>query len=56
MGSEMCIRDRARVVRAERLATLGNLAWVVVALNIHGVGDRSVAIRATDGVAQPLLW
>ena len=41
----------ARVVRAKRLATLGHLASVAVALNVHGVRDRGVAIRAADGVA-----
>ena len=64
VGSEMCIRDRcgagvgnlsvvvgARVIRAERLAALGNRAHAAFARHVHGVLDGSVAVRATYGVA-----
>ena len=39
------------VVRAERFAALGNSARLAFAHNVHGVVDRSLAIRAFDGVA-----
>ena len=41
----------ARVVRAERLATLLFLALAVFALHVVGVLDRSVTVGTADGVA-----
>ena len=41
----------ACVVRAERFAALLFLAITVVTLDCVGVVDRSISIRATDGVA-----
>lgn len=46
---------RACVVGAERLATLGLRALAVVALDLVGVVDRSVFVRATDRVAVRIL-
>ena len=44
----------ARVVRAERLTTLLRLASAALALHLVGLGDRGVAVRAANGVAELL--
>ena len=43
----------ARMVRAEVFAALGLLALAVVTLDLVGVVDRSVAVRAGNRVAVP---
>ena len=45
----------AGVVRAERLAALGRSAVVSVAFHLGGVIDRSVAVRAPNGVTVHVL-
>ena len=45
---------RAWVVRAERFAALGHGALFVVAQHLVGILDRSVAVGATDGVAEQI--
>ena len=44
----------ARVVRAIRLAALGNLADSAIAQHVRRVVDRGVAVGALDGVADRL--
>ena len=44
----------AWVVRAERFAALGHCALLFVAQHLVGVLDRSVAVRAADGVAEQI--
>ena len=43
------------MVRAEGFAALALLAFTVVSLGLVGVVDRSVTVRATDGVAVHLV-
>lgn len=43
---------RTRVVRAKRLAALGNLAYIAGASRVLGIRDRRVAVGAADGSAE----